>query len=152
MIFREIFFGNSYVVRSFLGHENVAISKVTFLVLGSLVKDIIQYERILSSSFSCWHMKLVVFFPGQHRMPKCFNAGPAFNPYHYLGCQEETCWPRGYPLEQVPTESECLKEDWWETSSPNKTTRFGVLQSLADVQPDVDAIFRYGFFTVVFSW
>ena len=84
-------------------------------------------------------------------MPKCFNAGPTFNPYHYLGCQEETCWPRGYPLEQVPTDGECLKEDWWETSSSNKTTRFGVLQSLADVQPDVDAIFRY-VFNVVFSF
>ena len=62
-----------------------------------------------------------------------------FNPYPALGCPSVTCWPRGFPL------SEIQNEDTWKTSYENFTTQmstFAVLQSLADIQPDVDAIFR----------
>ncbi len=62
-----------------------------------------------------------------------------FNPYPGLGCPSTTCWPRGFPL------SEILDEDTWKTPYENFTTQmntFAVLQSLADIQPDVDAIYR----------
>jgi hypothetical protein len=62
-----------------------------------------------------------------------------FNPYPALGCPFPTCWPRGFPLNEIQN------PDTWQVSFENSTTQlnsFGVLQSLADVQPDVDAIFR----------
>jgi len=63
-----------------------------------------------------------------------------FNPYPMLGCPyRNQCWPRGFPLGQV------LNKAWNTTfSKPQQVPlkSFGVLQSLADVQPDVDAIFR----------
>ncbi len=64
-----------------------------------------------------------------------------FNPYPILGCPERnSCWPRGFPLGDV------LKEAWNTTTlkKPDYVAlkSFGVLQSLADIQPDVDAVFR----------
>ena len=62
-----------------------------------------------------------------------------FNPYPILGCPFPICWPRGFPL------SEIQNPDTWQASFEEATTQlhsFGVLQSLADVKPDVDAIFR----------
>ncbi len=62
-----------------------------------------------------------------------------FNPYPVLGCPIHICWPRGFPLNEIQNPST------WQASSEDSTTQlnsFGVLQSLADVQPDVDAIFR----------
>ncbi len=64
-----------------------------------------------------------------------------FNPYPTLGCPERnSCWPRGFPLGDI------LNKAWNATNLiqlghvPLKS--FGVLQSLADIQPDVDAVFR----------
>ena len=59
-----------------------------------------------------------------------------FNPYPLLGAPTKPCWPRGLPLhmihDEVTNKSLLL----------NNPAKFGVLQSLADIQPDVDAIYR----------
>ena len=59
-----------------------------------------------------------------------------YNPYPNLGAPSRPCWPRGLPLhmihEEVPQRYSVVKTK----------IKFGVLQSLADIQPDVDAIFR----------
>ena len=60
---------------------------------------------------------------------------PVFNPYPSLG-SEAKCWPRGFPLDQI------LQSQNHHMESVNKSVKFGVLQSLADYQPDVDAIYR----------
>ena len=60
-----------------------------------------------------------------------------FNPYPILGSPDPNCWPRGFPLDQIQP-----------LAPPNvsmekvENVRFGILQSLADFQPDLDAIFR----------
>ena len=60
----------------------------------------------------------------------------AFNPYPYLGSPESNAWPRGYPFDLI------LKTESSPVEKVSENVNFGVLQSLADLQPDVDAIFR----------
>lgn len=60
----------------------------------------------------------------------------AFNPYPNLGAPSRPCWPRGLPLHMIHDK---VTDKW---SRVNDTIKFGVLQSLADIQPDVDAIYR----------
>ena len=60
---------------------------------------------------------------------------PVFNPYPSLG-SDPKCWPRGFPLDRI------LQSHNSKMESVNKSVKFGVLQSLADYQPDVDAIYR----------
>jgi hypothetical protein len=62
-----------------------------------------------------------------------------FNPYPTLGCPSASCWPRGFPLNDIMN-TETWNASFEESSLPLNS--FGVLQSLADIQPDVDAIFR----------
>jgi hypothetical protein len=67
------------------------------------------------------------------------SNGMVFNPYPVLGCPFHICWPRGFPLSEIQNPAT------WQASYEDSTVTlnsFGVLQSLADVQPDVDAIFR----------
>ena len=65
----------------------------------------------------------------------------AFNPYPSMGgvgskdASTPPCWPRGYPLELV--QKPCSHN-----YTQKNASRIAVLQSLADNDPDVDAIFR----------
>ena len=60
-----------------------------------------------------------------------------YNPYPSLGAPAWPCWPRGFPLDVVQMPSPGIEP------APNGSkAKFGVLQSLADVEPDVDAIYR----------
>ncbi|XP_062599233.1 uncharacterized protein LOC134260708 [Saccostrea cucullata] len=62
-----------------------------------------------------------------------------FNPYNYLGSKEQKIWPRGLPLKEiVPLRNQTFK--FVQTEFP--LANIGILQSLADHQPDVDAIYR----------
>ena len=75
------------------------------------------------------------------REPKLMDGtSMTFNPYPILGAPTNDTWPRGLPLTEI------LKPENWNASLPQSTkvpvTYFGVLQSLADIQPDVDAIYR----------
>lgn len=62
----------------------------------------------------------------------------AFNPYPYLGAPSTPCWPRGFPIDLVQN------SQTWDSkvSKIEGAPNFGVLQSLADIQPDVDAMYR----------
>lgn len=65
------------------------------------------------------------------------NECHAFNPYPLMGAPNVSvgAWPRGFPLELIRTPCKPLL-------FPSNTSRVAVLQSLADNEPDVDAIFR----------
>ena len=62
-----------------------------------------------------------------------------WNPYTHLGIEYLPCWPRGMPLSEVHRDSSFdLKSETGNMS----WGQLGVVQSVADVQPDLDAIFR----------
>lgn len=73
---------------------------------------------------------------GEHHL---FNPYPTFRPVRARTARPETvCWPRGFPLEYVkdqPSAEEQLDGDV-------PTHAIGVFQSLANNDPDVDAIYR----------
>jgi hypothetical protein len=56
------------------------------------------------------------------------------NIYSEFGAPE--CWPRGYPLDHILNSADCV------TRSESKRLPWGVMQYLADEDPDVDAIYR----------
>ncbi len=67
---------------------------------------------------------------------------PAFNPYPLMGAPHFPVWPRGLPLTRVKDE-QCHKfkeEELIKTSAP--LSSFGIIQSLANHDPDVDGIHR----------
>ena len=64
---------------------------------------------------------------------------PTFNPYPALGAPVLPMWPRGLPVVDIK-KPQCSNTTIKETKQPKKS--FAVLQSLADVQPDADTIFR----------
>ncbi len=67
---------------------------------------------------------------------------PAFNPYPLMGATHFPVWPRGLPLTRVKDE-QCYKfkkEELIKTSAP--ISSFGIIQSLANHDPDVDGIHR----------
>lgn len=61
------------------------------------------------------------------------------NPYPVMGCPHTPCWPRGFPLTLIKNEASSAvkiqKEDI-------KMSSVGIIQSLADSDPDVDAMYR----------
>ncbi len=72
------------------------------------------------------------------RLPRD-HAFPTYNPYPVLGAPSSPSWPRGLPLKDIknPRSYNASLQD-----STLKGSSIGVLQSLADLQPDVDAIYR----------
>lgn len=64
---------------------------------------------------------------------------PTFNPYPILGAPTIPSWPRGLPLKDIK-EPQSFNISLSEAKIPRSS--MAVLQSLADQQPDVDAIFR----------
>ena len=69
--------------------------------------------------------------------PQLSNGTLVYNPYVKLGAPNSPCWPRGMPLDTV-----LLAKNDDQLPHVKSSARFGVLQSLADVQPDVDALYR----------
>jgi hypothetical protein len=62
-----------------------------------------------------------------------------YNPYIKLGAPHLPSWPRGLPLDQIKNDAT------WDAPLVRiflNTSRIGLIQSLADSDPDVDAIFR----------
>ena len=73
--------------------------------------------------------------------PQSEQKQSVFNPYPVLGSSNSNCWPRGFPLDSIQKQKP--QNQMVKVPKDEKTVvRFGVLQSLADFQPDVDAIFR----------
>lgn len=70
---------------------------------------------------------------------QCNGSKTFFNPYLYLGATIPNAWPRGYPISEVKSK---LNFDCLPQSGTLKSSEIGILQSVADHQPDVDAVFR----------
>lgn len=64
-----------------------------------------------------------------------------FNPYPFLGAPSAKAWPRGFPLNHIITPPR-QHDQWVFEEKQTPIHEIGILQSLADYQPDVDAIFR----------
>ncbi|KAH3821861.1 hypothetical protein DPMN_123629 [Dreissena polymorpha] len=73
-----------------------------------------------------------------------FNNAQFFNPYPMLGAPYSNCWPRGYPLTLIHKSSNqgVFKLTKFTENIENILNNIGVLQSLADHEPDVDALYR----------
>ncbi len=65
----------------------------------------------------------------------------AFNPYPFMGPDHHNSWPRGFPIDQVQKSFKV-----WNLTNTNvgdiKYSSIGVIQSLANGDPDSDAVFR----------
>lgn len=74
------------------------------------------------------------------------SSAPAVNLYPAMGGGE--AWPRGFPLEKITQPAAFLASgqesgNWLVPSTQNTTAkRIGVLQSMVDGDPDVDALYR----------
>ena len=69
-----------------------------------------------------------------------------FNPYPLLG-GPKTSWPRGFPLQEIKNENAYVarhrgREGIDFTELNVSKGQLGVVQSLANNQPDVDAMYR----------
>ena len=64
----------------------------------------------------------------------------SFNPYPIMGAPYLPSWPRGLPLTDIKGNKQS-KRDWSEVSKIPKE-RIGIIQSLANIDPDMDAIYR----------
>ena len=72
-----------------------------------------------------------------YRIP-CGNASnPLFNPYPYFMVNETYTWPRGFPLEHIRDQQTVPK-----LCNSAQRRNIAVIQSLANIQPDVDASMR----------
>ncbi|XP_069102383.1 uncharacterized protein [Argopecten irradians] len=60
-----------------------------------------------------------------------------YNPYPYFGVSESLTWPRGFPLQYIKNRTTVPV-----VCKSNTPVQLGVIQSLANEQPDVDAIYR----------
>ncbi|XP_033725741.1 uncharacterized protein LOC117315589 [Pecten maximus] len=60
-----------------------------------------------------------------------------YNPYPYFGVSETLTWPRGFPLQYIKNKT--TVPVLCKSRSP---VELGVVQSLANEQPDIDAIYR----------
>ena len=73
-----------------------------------------------------------------YRTPCVEFSFHVFNPYPYFSVNETYTWPRGQPLEHIRNPATvpklCLSTD---------RRNIGVIQSLANIEPDVDAIYRF---------
>jgi hypothetical protein len=70
---------------------------------------------------------------------------PTFNPYPLMGASTNTSWPRGFPLHQIKRQSAGWGAKLAQPAPPTKyiaLEKIGVVQILADRDPDVDGIFR----------
>lgn len=61
------------------------------------------------------------------------------NPYPQLGATVPNAWPRGFPISEVASDESV---NCFLTPATKDVGKIGILQSLADHQPDVDAVFR----------
>ena len=61
-----------------------------------------------------------------------------FNPYPYFDVNESYVWPRGFPVEEIRNGNTLSK-----LCHSNQRRKIAVIQSLANTQPDVDAIYRF---------
>ncbi|XP_060066965.1 uncharacterized protein LOC132547214 [Ylistrum balloti] len=59
------------------------------------------------------------------------------NPYPYFGVAETYTWPRGFPLQDIKNKTTIPK-----LCNSTDAVNLGIIQSLANDQPDIDAVYR----------
>ena len=74
----------------------------------------------------------------KYRIPCDGFSHHLFNTYPYFDLNETYSWPRGFPLEHIRTSATVPK-----LCTSSKKRAVGVVQSLANLQPDVDAVYRF---------
>ena len=74
----------------------------------------------------------------KYRSPCAEFLFHVFNPYPYFSVNETYMWPRGQPLEHVRNPATIPK-----LCLSSERKEIGVIQSLANTEPDVDAIYRF---------
>jgi hypothetical protein len=66
-----------------------------------------------------------------------------FNPYPLMGMTKNPCWPRGFPLDRIkPNSSSVTHEIPMVATDKVRPSDVGIVQYLANHDPDVDAIYR----------
>jgi hypothetical protein len=68
------------------------------------------------------------------------NGGGYFNPYKFF-TNQKSLWPRGYPLRKIANERVVTAEDLGIVRL-NRAPKFDILQTLVNLEPDLDAIYR----------
>lgn len=69
-----------------------------------------------------------------------YYSYPSFNPYPLMGAPSSPCWPRGIPLEHIKSNLTSFQLSFTTTRLP--VQHIGIIQSLANHDPDMDAIYR----------
>lgn len=64
------------------------------------------------------------------------------NPYPLMGANVSPVWPRGFPLERIVSNSSSASKEIPTMQVEVDSSAVGILQSLANHDPDVDAIYR----------
>ena len=79
--------------------------------------------------------------PGHVTQAGSILGAKLFNPYpHFGGTVNDTWWPRGFPINQVTDRH--TRPIWHPYFKPGADESFVVQQGLANIDPDVDAVFR----------
>ena len=73
-----------------------------------------------------------------YKIPCKHSAYHVINPYPYFNVNESYVWPRGFPLEEIRNRATLPN-----LCDSNRSRQIAVIQSLANIQPDVDAIYRF---------
>ena len=73
-----------------------------------------------------------------YKIPCEHSAYHLINPYPYFNVNESYVWPRGFPLEEIRNRATLPN-----LCDSNRKRQIAVIQSLANIQPDVDAIYRF---------
>ena len=100
----------------------------------SVIYDVDDDNSLINSEYGVPHTESSV------KDTNTFIIGPDSSVHNPYGCfgGPTNVWPRGFPLESIndPDCSMC------ESSEMGRNVRIGVIQSLANHDPDVDAIYR----------
>ena len=104
-----------------------------FWVSGAAPSGAPSLDASIPNRQSCINNHMEVLLPKGH-------SWPTYNPFPKLGAPSLPSWPRGLPLDdiKVPRSFNTTLQ-----SVSIDCSTIGVLQSLADYQPDVDAIFQF---------
>jgi hypothetical protein len=104
--------------------KRMDIPKVHNLVGSVKVNDLMHRGLTASVSFE-------TYFPENIK-------NIAFNPYPLMGApNRSSCWPRGFPLELIKTQKDIKL-----VKGSMSMSNVGIIQSLANHDPDIDAIYR----------
>ena len=76
----------------------------------------------------------------RYKAPCRKDTHAVFNPYPYFSVNETHTWPRGFPLEHIRNPQTV---PYLCNSTSAQRRNIAVIQSLANIQPDVDAIYRF---------